>query len=352
MLPADVYARYLRAARPRGAATSAPPTSTAPRPSSPPPRPGEPVADYCAEQHEVQKRPRRRLRPVLGLVRPLLLARRTTSSPSTSPAGSRTNGFISRSARPSRSIRPPTAASCPTATSIGTCPHCGYAARPRRPVRELHQRARPHRPDRAPLGDLRLAPTSRSARPSHLYLLPEPKLRRRAPRLDRRPRRDWPALATSIARKWLRRGPAGPRHHPRPRLGRPGPPRRRALARLEGKVFYVWFDAPIEYIGATEEWADAATRRGRDWQRWWRTTTAPTTSATSSSWARTTSPFHTVSFPATILGSRRAVEAGRHAQGLQLAELLRRQVLHLARAAASSWTRRSSSCPPTTGAGT
>ena len=26
---------------------------------------------------------------------------------------------------------------------------------------------------------------------------------------------------------------------------------------FEGKVFYVWFDAPIEYIGATMEWADA-----------------------------------------------------------------------------------------------
>ena len=26
---------------------------------------------------------------------------------------------------------------------------------------------------------------------------------------------------------------------------------------MEGKVFYVWFDAPIEYIAATGEWADA-----------------------------------------------------------------------------------------------
>ena len=26
---------------------------------------------------------------------------------------------------------------------------------------------------------------------------------------------------------------------------------------MEGKVFYVWFDAPIEYIAATAEWADA-----------------------------------------------------------------------------------------------
>ncbi|MGY4318170.1 methionine--tRNA ligase [Bradyrhizobium sp. JR3.5] len=31
---------------------------------------------------------------------------------------------------------------------------------------------------------------------------------------------------------------------------------------FDGKVFYVWFDAPIGYIAATQEWADAA--RGRD----------------------------------------------------------------------------------------
>ncbi|HBS34368.1 MAG TPA: hypothetical protein DEA50_04705, partial [Parvularcula sp.] len=30
----------------------------------------------------------------------------------------------------------------------------------------------------------------------------------------------------------------------------------------------VWFDAPIEYIGCTEEWANAAP--GRNWRSWWR----------------------------------------------------------------------------------
>src|SRR5690606_41553696 len=36
----------------------------------------------------------------------------------------------------------------------------------------------------------------------------------------------------------------------------------------EGKVFYVWFDAPIEYIGATKEWADQDPEN-RDWRSWW-----------------------------------------------------------------------------------
>ena len=37
---------------------------------------------------------------------------------------------------------------------------------------------------------------------------------------------------------------------------------------LKGKVFYVWFDAPIEYIAATKEWADA-NGKGDAWEDWW-----------------------------------------------------------------------------------
>ena len=35
----------------------------------------------------------------------------------------------------------------------------------------------------------------------------------------------------------------------------------------EGKVLYVWFDAPIGYISATKEWAD---REGKDWEPYWK----------------------------------------------------------------------------------
>ena len=34
----------------------------------------------------------------------------------------------------------------------------------------------------------------------------------------------------------------------------------------EGKVLYVWFDAPIGYISSTKEWAE---REGKDWQPFW-----------------------------------------------------------------------------------
>ncbi len=38
------------------------------------------------------------------------------------------------------------------------------------------------------------------------------------------------------------------------------------LKEAEGKVLYVWFDAPIGYISATKEWAEA---HQTDWKPWW-----------------------------------------------------------------------------------
>jgi methionyl-tRNA synthetase len=39
------------------------------------------------------------------------------------------------------------------------------------------------------------------------------------------------------------------------------------LPGTEGKVLYVWFDAPIGYISATREWAKI---HGEDWKPWWK----------------------------------------------------------------------------------
>lgn len=38
------------------------------------------------------------------------------------------------------------------------------------------------------------------------------------------------------------------------------------VAGAEGKVLYVWFDAPIGYISATKDWA---TETGNDWKKYW-----------------------------------------------------------------------------------
>ncbi|RIA08353.1 methionyl-tRNA synthetase [Flavobacteriaceae bacterium MAR_2010_72] len=39
------------------------------------------------------------------------------------------------------------------------------------------------------------------------------------------------------------------------------------LPGAEGKVLYVWFDAPIGYISSTKEWAQ---REGKDWEPYWK----------------------------------------------------------------------------------
>jgi methionyl-tRNA synthetase len=39
------------------------------------------------------------------------------------------------------------------------------------------------------------------------------------------------------------------------------------VADAEGKVLYVWFDAPIGYISSTKEWA---AREGKDWEPYWK----------------------------------------------------------------------------------
>jgi len=39
------------------------------------------------------------------------------------------------------------------------------------------------------------------------------------------------------------------------------------LPGTEGKVLYVWFDAPIGYISATREWGE---KTGKDWKTWWK----------------------------------------------------------------------------------
>ncbi|MDO5614399.1 MAG: class I tRNA ligase family protein, partial [Paracoccus sp. (in: a-proteobacteria)] len=64
---------------------------------------------------------------------------------------------------------------------------------------------------------------------------------------------DWPILTTSIARKWLNdgdglqdRGITRDLH-----WGIPVKKGDQPWPGMEGKVFYVWFDAPIEYIAAT-----------------------------------------------------------------------------------------------------
>ena len=72
-------------------------------------------------------------------------------------------------------------------------------------------------------------------------------------------RADWPVLTTSIAKKWLTDGD-GLQDRGITRDLDWGIPVQRGddpWPGMEGKVFYVWFDAPIEYIACAQEWVDA-----------------------------------------------------------------------------------------------
>jgi methionyl-tRNA synthetase len=113
---------------------------------------------------------------------------------------------------------------------------------------------------------------------------------------------DWPILTTSIAKKWLNDGD-GLQDRGITRDLQWGVPAQFDGAPwqgMDGKVFYVWFDAPIEYIAATQEWADAT---GGDWERWWRTDKGAADVTYTQFMGKDNVPFHTLSFPATILGS-------------------------------------------------
>ena len=111
----------------------------------------------------------------------------------------------------------------------------------------------------------------------------------------------WPPLASSIALKWLDEG-LRDRSITRdldwgiPVTGADGKIRKG----FEGKVFYVWFDAPIAYIGATQDWA---TDNGGDWESWWRTDKGAEDVQYVQFMGKDNVAFHTLSFPTTIMGS-------------------------------------------------
>lgn len=110
----------------------------------------------------------------------------------------------------------------------------------------------------------------------------------------------WPSLAKSIAYKWLDEGLRDRTITRDLSWGVPVTKNGKPRPGFEDKVFYVWFDAPIGYIGATVEWAD---KTGGDWQAWWRTDEGAHDVTYVQFMGKDNVAFHTVSFPATILGS-------------------------------------------------
>ena len=174
---------------------------------------------------------------------------------------------------------------------VGTCPHCGFAeargdqcencTRPLDPV-DLRD------PKSALSGsrDLEIRPSR------HLFLRQSVLTNRLAGWLDNRS--GWPPLVASIARAWLADGIEDRCITRDLSWGVPVPRKG-----FEDKVFYVWFDAPIAYIAATQDWAALQGRpeAWRDW--WWEAADVDYTQFL----AKDNVPFHAVSFPCTLIGS-------------------------------------------------
>ncbi|MGY6549909.1 MAG: methionine--tRNA ligase [Roseinatronobacter sp.] len=117
--------------------------------------------------------------------------------------------------------------------------------------------------------------------------------------------RGWPVLTTSIAKKWLHDGDGLQDRGITRDLdwGVPVQFEGAPWQGMDGKVFYVWFDAPIEYIAATAEWADAQGLDDSAWQRWWRRDMGAQDVRYVQFMGKDNVPFHTLSFPATLIGS-------------------------------------------------
>ncbi|MGW2707777.1 methionine--tRNA ligase [Streptomyces argyrophyllae] len=296
MLPADVYSRYLRQ---RGhdvlyiCATDehGTPAELAAKEQ------GLPVAEFCAQAHDAQKA------VYDGFALAFDYFGRSSSAENREITQHfarklNENGFIEE-----RAIRqvysPADGRFLPDRYVEGTCPHCGYdkargdqcenCTRVLDPTDLINPRS-------AISGstDLEVRETK------HLFLL-QSKLQHEVEQWVARHEADWPQLASSIARKWLNEG-----LHDRAITrdldwGVPVPADTWPELAAEGKVFYVWFDAPIEYIGATKEWADQDPEN-RDWKSWWYE--ADDTVRYTEFMAKDNVPFHTVMFPATELGVR------------------------------------------------
>ncbi|HEV2560671.1 MAG TPA: methionine--tRNA ligase [Rhizomicrobium sp.] len=291
MLPADVYARFQRA---RGHETlyicatdeHGTPAELAALEA------GQDVATYCAEQHEIQKR----LGEGFGFSWDYFGRSSSQQNKELTQAFARAlwkNGHLE--VRTTRQVYSNAEKRfLPDRYVIGTCPYCGYE-RARGDQCENCTRVL----DPTDLIDPRSAisnSTDIEIRDSaHLFLKQSEFVPQLREWIDSHAS-DWSPLVSSIANKWLNEG-LQDRGITRDLEWGVTVPDDIGDGKLKGKVFYVWFDAPIEYIGATKEWADAG-GRGDAWREWWQGDARYIEFM-----GKDNVPFHTVGFPVSIMGS-------------------------------------------------
>ena len=295
-LPADLFARYQRARGNEVMFICATDEHGTPAELAAA-KAGKPVADYCAEMHDVQAE----------IARGFRLSFDHFGRSSSAQNRALTQHFAKRLAE-NGLIREVTEQQMysvadgrflPDRYIEGTCPNCGYDSARGDQCDNCTKQLDPVdliNPHSVISGstDLEMRETK------HLFLRQSAMKDKLAEWIDSKA--DWPVLTTSIAKKWLFDG-EGLQDRGITRdlsWGVPAQFEGAPWAGMEGKVFYVWFDAPIEYIAATQEWAD---KTGGDWARWWRTDKGADDVTYTQFMGKDNVPFHTLSFPSTILGS-------------------------------------------------
>ena len=295
MLPADVFARFKRA---RGYETlyvcatdeHGTPAELAALEAD------QDVATYCAEQHAIQKE----LGERFGLSWDIF--GRSSNTPNHELTRHFARLLWQRGHLEVRTTKQVYSRSekrfLPDRYVIGTCPHCGYE-RARGDQCENCTRVL----DPADLLNPRSAvsgSTEIEIRDSaHLFLKQSGFVDELRQWIDRH-KAEWPVVVSSIAYKWLDEG-LHDRGITRDLDWGVPVPDDIGDGKLRGKVFYVWFDAPIEYIGATKEWADA-NGKAEAWRSWWFGDAAKDVTYYQFM-GKDNVPFHTVGFPVTIFGS-------------------------------------------------
>jgi len=296
-LPADLFARYQRARGHEVLFLCATDEHGTPAELAAA-KAGQPVAQYCAEMHEVQSKIAAGFRlsfDHFGRSSSAQNHRLTQHF-----AGRLAEAGLIREVAEKQMYSPTDGRYLPDRYIEGTCPNCGF------------EDARGDQCDNCtkqldptdlinPRSTISGATDLEERETKHLYLAQSQMRDQLQAWIDSKT--DWPVLTTSIAKKWLNDGDGLQDRGITRDLDWGIPVRKGAQPwpGMEDKVFYVWFDAPIEYIAAAQEWQDAG--KGSDWERWWRTDKGAQDVTYTQFMGKDNVPFHTLSFPATILGS-------------------------------------------------
>lgn len=174
----------------------------------------------------------------------------------------------------------------------GTCPYCGYDKARGDQCENCTKVLEPTElinPKSTISGS-----TNLEVRETKHLFLNLPKIEKRLAEWVKSKEPYWPDVAYSIAQKWLKEGLQERCITRDLKWGFPV-----NKAGYEDKVFYVWFDAPIGYIGITKQWADEKPQE-RDWKKWW-------LNADDVKYVefmgKDNVPFHAIFFPAMLLGT-------------------------------------------------